>query len=67
MKTKDIQKLKNKSAEELKKEVAEKKEKLWELKKDVVSGKLKNVRAPREAAKEIARMLTLIKEKEAKK
>ena len=63
MKKKEFEKFKNHSAAELKKDIAEKKEKLFLLMKDLSSGKLKNVHELRVARKDIARMLTLVNNK----
>ena len=45
---------------DLKKKLQETRNKLWQLRVDLSSGKVKNVRAIRAARKEIARTLTLI-------
>mgnify|MGYP001125022654 CR=1 FL=1 len=60
LKTKE---LKQKTKEELQKLVTEKKEKLRQLRFDLVSGKVKNVREIRNLKKEIARILTLLNQK----
>ncbi len=58
MKKNDIKKLVSKSAAELIKDVTEAKEKLVELKRDILSGKVKNAHAYGALKKDIARMLT---------
>jgi len=55
--------LRQKSKEELVKLVREEREKLRNLRFDLASGKVKNVREIRKIKKDIARALTLIKEK----
>ena len=60
MKKGDITKLKNRSAEELRKEVAEAKEKLWELRREIAGGKVKNVKTRGALRRDVARMLTII-------
>ena len=58
--------LRQRSEEELKEIVNELKRKLQELRFDLVSGKVKNVREVRKAKKEIARTLTILGEKQHK-
>lgn len=65
MKKNDFQKLKNRSADELLKEVQVERDKLWVIERDVRDGKVKNVHAPRLLKRDIARMLTLTKSKKA--
>ena len=60
MKKKDLEQLKTKPAEELKKMVAEYRDRLWTLKTDLASGKIKNVKEMKKIKKDIARLLTLI-------
>lgn len=62
MKKKDLEQLKTKSKAELAKMLGELKDRLWNLKKDLVAGKVKNVREIREIKKNIARILTFIKQ-----
>lgn len=50
--------------EELERILRDKKEKLRELRFNLVAGKVKNVREVREMKKDIARILTLLKQKE---
>lgn len=61
MKKKDKDALKNKSAAELLKLVADAKSDLQKLRFDLDAGKVKNVREVKERRKNIARMLTAIK------
>lgn len=62
MKIKEIQQLKKKPLPELEKELREKREKLWQLKNDLATGKVKNIREIREIKKIIACVLTFIKQ-----
>jgi len=55
--------LKQKSTGELKKKLQENREKLRQLNFDLSSGKVKNVREIRKVKKEIARILTLLCQK----
>ena len=57
-----IQELRQKSEAELKKLLPDNREKLRQLKFDLASGKVKNVRVIREIKKDIARILTLLKQ-----
>ena len=58
-----IGELRQKSKEELQRFLQEKREKLRILRFDLASGKVKNVREIREIKKDIARIITLLKEK----
>lgn len=58
-----ISEIRKKTKEELKKLREEKEERLRILRFDLSAGKLKNVREIRAIKKEIARILTLLKEK----
>jgi len=58
-----INQLRKQSRGELQKLLRESREKLRTLRFDLASGKLKNVREIREIKKDIARILTLLKEK----
>lgn len=58
--------LRKKSKEDLEKILKEKRERLRKLKFDLSLGKLKNVREIRKTKKDIARILTIIKEYEKK-
>lgn len=64
MKTKDKTVLRGKSLEELRKLVAEKKVEAENIKVKVLSGQEKNLKAFSSLRIEIARLLTLIREKE---
>ena len=59
----EVSELRQKSKEELAKLVGDEREKLRNLRFDLASGKVKNVREIRKIKKDIARALTLIKEK----
>jgi len=59
-KNKFIETITGKSNEDLKKMVAEKKEKIRSLKFDLIAGKVKNVKEIKNVKKEISRILTLI-------
>ncbi len=63
MKKKDLEKLKGRTVAELTADVKTAKEKLWQLGKDLTAGKQKNGHALRATRVEIARMLTLINQK----
>ena len=67
MKKQDVKKLVNKSAAELAKDVSEAKEKLWELVRDIASGKVKNARSKGVLRRDIARMLTVMHTKQTSK
>jgi large subunit ribosomal protein L29 len=56
-----ITELRQKSKTELEKILAESREKLRQLRFDLASGKVKNVREIRKIKKDIARILTIIK------
>lgn len=60
MKTEELRK---KTKEELEKLLAEKREKRVKLRFDLKTGKVKNIREIREIKKDIARILTILKEK----
>lgn len=60
MKTEELRK---KTKEELEKLLAEKREKRAKLRFDLKTGKVKNIREIREIKKDIARILTILKEK----
>lgn len=59
------QELREKSVSELQKLLKENREKLRQLKFDLALGKVKNVREIRIIKKDIARILTLLREKHA--
>jgi len=56
--------LRQKARNELHKRLKEKREKLRQLSFNLASGKVKNVREIRKIRKDIARMITIIKEKD---
>lgn len=60
MKAKELRK---KAKEELEKMLIEKKKRLLQLRFDLKAGKVKNIREIRETKKDIARILTILKEK----
>lgn len=64
MKAKDLRKI---SEKELQKMLGEEREKLLKLRFDLAAGKLKNVREIRERKKNIAKILTILNEKNAQK
>lgn len=60
MKTNEVKKIFSTPAAELRKNIVEAREKLWEMKRDIASGKLKNPYAAIELRRTIARMLTAL-------
>lgn len=60
MKRKEVEQMKNKSEAELKTQTAAWRDSLWNLKKDLGGGKVKNVSQIREMKKNVARALTFI-------
>jgi len=62
-----VKELRNKSEKDLKKILLTEREKLRNLKFDLASGKVKNVKQSREIKKEIARILTILNQKNEKK
>ncbi len=60
-----ISEVRQKSKEELQKILTDKRDKLRQLRFDLASGKVKNVREIRKIKKEIAQILTLSREKHA--
>ena len=60
MKKKEIQQIKNKPLPELRKDLADYREKLRKLKFDLSRGKVKNIKEIKETKKIIARILTLM-------
>ena len=58
----EISELKQKSKDELKKILQDLRERLRQLRFDLAAGKVKNVREIRKIKKEIARILTLLKQ-----
>jgi len=63
MKKTEVKKLGTMGASELMKDATEAKEKLWEARRDVMSGKLKNNHVLSEMRRDIARMLTIVQNK----
>ena len=60
MKRRELEQLKSKHSEELMKILKEHREKLWSLRVDLVSGKVKNVREIHSHRRQIARILTVL-------
>lgn len=60
MKKKELEQVKTKPVEELAKMVLDCRERLWSLKSDLKSGKVKNVKEVKRVKKDIARVLTII-------
>lgn len=60
MKQKEFEQLKTKPVEELKKDLTDYKDKLWNLKIDLAAGKIKNVKEIKKTKRNIARALTLL-------
>lgn len=60
MKSRQFQEMKQKSAPELNTMLKELREKLWTLRGDLESGKVKNVREIRDAKKDLARVMTVL-------
>lgn len=63
MKKKEIKELKVKPAAELQKMAVDLKNKLWQLKIDLASGKIKNIKEIRRVKKTVARIYTWLKQK----
>ena len=59
----ELQKLREKTGEELKKELQMSGDNLWKLKSDLAAGKVKNVRQVRNLKKSMAVINTILKEK----
>jgi len=66
MKKDELQKLREKTGEELKKEFQASGDNLWKLKADLAAGKVKNVRQVRSLKKSMAVINTILKEKLSK-
>lgn len=62
----NIKELKNLAEQELRKLIEDKKQRLRELRFDLSSGKVKNVREIRQAKKLVAQSLTILKERNGK-
>ncbi len=63
MKKEDLKKLREKTEEDLKKDLQKDKDSLWNMKKDLASGKVKNISEIHRLKKTIAAINTLLKEK----
>ena len=63
MKSSEIKKLKGKSKEDLEHDIKEAREKLRNLKFDLMSGKVKNLKSVHEVRKQIARLMTFLRDK----
>ncbi|PIT93176.1 MAG: hypothetical protein COU06_01335 [Candidatus Harrisonbacteria bacterium CG10_big_fil_rev_8_21_14_0_10_38_8] len=63
MKKKDLEKTKNKTIDELKKDLTDLQEKLWQTQNNIRLGKEKNVRMGRRIRKDMAQILTAINTK----
>jgi len=59
--------LRQKNDNELEKILQEKRKKLYQLRSDLVAGKVKNVREIRMVKKDIARILTILNERKSSK
>ena len=66
MKKREFQQLKSKPKAELLSQLAALHEKSWELKKDLVAGKVKNVREIRITKKDTAKILTILNNQHGK-
>lgn len=64
MKKNNLQELRNKPLAELEKSIKDSREKVRSMKFDLAAGKVKNVKELKKIKKEVARMLTIIKEGE---
>ena len=60
MKKNQLEQLKNKPVGELKRNLMEHRDRLWNLKTDLAAGKVKNVKEIQKVKKTIARILTFI-------
>jgi ribosomal protein L29 len=66
MKKSKIIEARSKEITELKKQLMETQQQLVKLRLEIASGKIKNTKASKSLRKDIAQLLTLIKEKEAR-
>lgn len=66
MKTKDLEKLKSMSKEELLEDLKSNRENLWQLKLGLNSGKVKNVREIRQLKQAVAIINTLLRQQNIK-
>ena len=62
MKKREFGQLKNKPEAELKTQLSSLRDKLWELRRDLAAGKVKNVSEIRKIKRDIARVITLLHE-----
>lgn len=60
MKKKEFQELKNKPVAELNKMMSDFKERLWNVKNDLLRGKVKNIQEMKTIKKDIARIMTIV-------
>ncbi len=60
MDKKSFQEIKNKPVNELQAMLKDLRDKLWQLKVDLASGKVKNIKEIKEVKRDIARILTII-------
>lgn len=65
MDKKSFQELKQKPVNELQTKLKELRDQLWQLKVDLASGKVKNIKEIKEVKRDIARILTTINQKNA--
>lgn len=63
MKTKEFKEIKNKSGEELRKDLIVHQERLRQLRFDLSAGKVKNIKEMKQSKKTVAQILTLINQK----
>jgi len=63
MKKDDLKKLRDKTADDLKKDLQKDKDSLWNVKKDLASGKVKNISEIHRLKEAVAVINTLLKEK----
>lgn len=64
MKRQDLEKIRSKSLSQLKNEIQEKRQELLDFRLQAALGKLKNVKEVKLKRKDIARILTIIREKQ---
>ncbi|MEK9186296.1 MAG: 50S ribosomal protein L29 [Patescibacteria group bacterium] len=60
MKSKELEQLKTRPVEDLKKMAQEHRDRLWQLKSDLAAGKVKNVKEIHKAKRDIAQILTIL-------
>lgn len=60
MKRREFEQLKNKPEAELKNQLTSLRDMLWNLKKDLAAGKVKNVKEIRRVKRDIARIFTIL-------